>query len=143
MLFEKYKEDMKNLSDMIAASPSATKVELTLDHPGQTIVLRDLLQLFKVFNHLKEPDGDTAILAITVTKLKVVNLNDLEAIKASEWIKQGVIKGLSEESGCEIKLDFSHGKAFVRVQKNEIPSMMQVTIQGESSQGHQVYLELF
>ena len=90
-----------------------------------------------------EPDGDTAILAITVTKLKVVNLNDLEAIKASEWIKQGVIKCLSEESGCEIKLDFSHGKAFVRVQKNELPSMMYVTIQGESSQGHQVYLELF
>ena len=43
MLFEKFKEDMKNLSDMIAASPSATKVELTLDHPGQTLVLRDLL----------------------------------------------------------------------------------------------------
>ena len=43
MLFEKYKEDMKNLSDMIAAAPSATNVDLTLEHPGHTIVLRDLL----------------------------------------------------------------------------------------------------
>jgi hypothetical protein len=42
MLFEKYK-DMKNLSDMIAAAPSSTNVELTLDHPRHTIVLRDLM----------------------------------------------------------------------------------------------------
>jgi hypothetical protein len=28
---------------MIAAAPSATHVDLTIDHPGQTIILRDLL----------------------------------------------------------------------------------------------------
>jgi hypothetical protein len=43
MLIQKYKEDMKNLGDMIAAAPSATNVDLCLDHPRQTIVLRDLL----------------------------------------------------------------------------------------------------
>jgi hypothetical protein len=53
ILFQKYKEDMKNLNAMIAAAPSATNVDFTLDHPGLTIVLRDLLNLFKVFNQDK------------------------------------------------------------------------------------------
>jgi hypothetical protein len=86
MVFEKYKDDMKNLSDMIAAAPSSTNVELTLDHPRHTFVLRDLMYLFKVFNQLKDPDGHTAVLAITVTKLKAVNLDELEANKATQWI---------------------------------------------------------
>ena len=78
---------MKNLSDMISACSSATKVKIILDHRGQTIVLRDLLKVFKIFSEFKDPNGDIAVLNITVNKLKVVNLSDLEAIKASEWIK--------------------------------------------------------
>ena len=135
---------MRNLIDLIAAAPSATNVDLILERPCHTIVLRDLLQLYKVFSQLKEPGGDIAVLAITVTKLKVVNLDDFEDNKtANQWIEKGVVQCLSEESGCEIKLDFRHGKVFVRVQKKDIPSIMQVTIQGDSSQGHQGYLELF
>jgi hypothetical protein len=80
MLFQKYKEDMINLNDMIAAAPSATNVDLTLDHPGLTIVLRDLLSLFKVFSQDKKPNAATAVLAFTVSKLKVVSMDDLEGI---------------------------------------------------------------
>ena len=143
MLIQKYKEDMKNLGDMIAAAPSAINVDLCLDHPSQTIVLRDLLQLFKIFCQEKEPCDDTAVLAITVSKLKVVNLSDLKGIKASDWIQQGVVKYLSEESGCEISLDIRDEMALVRVRRAETSSIMLVTIQGDKTQGDHVYLELF
>ena len=49
MLIQNYKEDLKNLNAIIAAAPTANNVDLTLDHPGLTTVLRDLLKLFKVF----------------------------------------------------------------------------------------------
>ena len=86
MSFTRYKEDMRNLNAMIAAAPSATNIDLSLDHPGLTIVLRDLLKLFKVFSQDNQPSDTTAVLAFTVSKLKVVDLEDLDGIKASEWI---------------------------------------------------------
>jgi len=39
----KKEEEMRNLIDLIAAAPSATNVDLILERPCHTIVLRDLL----------------------------------------------------------------------------------------------------
>ena len=136
---------MKALGDLIGAVPSATKIGLYLDHPQQTIVLRDLLNIFKIFSQEKKLGDNTAVLAITVSKLKVMNLSDLKGMKASDWIEQGVIKYLSEESGCDISLDIRDEIALVRVQKEaaENSSIMMVTIKGDKLQGENVYLELF
>ena len=86
------------------------------------------MKIFKIFCQEKEQSDDTAVLAITVSKLKVLNLSDLKGMKASDWIEQGVIKYLSEESGCDISLDIRDEIAVVRVQNTKVSSIMMVTI---------------
>jgi hypothetical protein len=67
----------------------------------------------------------------------------LKGIKASDWIQQGVVKYLSEESGCEISLEIRDEMALFRVQRVETSSMMLVTIKGDRTHEDHVYLELF
>ena len=122
------------------AIPSATHVDLTLEHLGTTLALRDLLTLFTAFTLDNRQAGST--LRLRVGRLRLAHIKDIKGVgggscgdSLGQMFKDGGrITYLRGEFDGEVRLEVGESQARLAVELGGI--QMEVLIQGEAVNGN-------
>ena len=92
-----------------------------------TIALKDLLNLLSCIS-LERDCG--CRLSISLRKLKLATVSDMEGIQSSQWIQEGILWKFSKDFGVKIKLEVRNGCARIEIIKGV--TRMNLTILGET-----------